>query len=110
VFLDRLVRRAISLIAKPSRYRNLRTFAYIAMVCTSSSCRAKTPQASEEHPGQFSVSKTSKSWSIFNARQHSYTAIRALILNPSVRSPTPQTELRLCLPDHENLRGPDYFR
>ncbi|MDP1543682.1 MAG: hypothetical protein Q8L99_11120, partial [Polycyclovorans sp.] len=46
-----------------------RTFAYIAMVCTSSSCRAKTPQASEEHPGQFSVSKTSKSWSIFNARQ-----------------------------------------
>lgn len=43
-------------------------------------------------------------------KAHSYTAIRALILNPSVRSPTPQTELRLCLPDHENLRGPDYFR
>jgi hypothetical protein len=35
VFLDRLVRRAISLIDKPSRNRILRTFAYIAMVCTS---------------------------------------------------------------------------
>jgi len=35
VFLDRLVRRAISLIDRPSRNRILRTFAYIAMVCTS---------------------------------------------------------------------------
>jgi len=36
VFLDRLVRRAISLIDKPSRNRILRTFAYVAMACTSS--------------------------------------------------------------------------
>jgi hypothetical protein len=35
VFLAKLVRRAISLIDKPSRTRILRTFAYIAMVCTS---------------------------------------------------------------------------
>ena len=35
VFLDRLVRRAISLIDKPSRSRIRRTSAYIAMVCTS---------------------------------------------------------------------------
>jgi hypothetical protein len=35
VFLARPVRRAISLIARPSRSRILRTFAYIAMVCTS---------------------------------------------------------------------------
>jgi len=34
VFLDRLVRRAISLIDRPSRSRIRRTFAYIAMVCT----------------------------------------------------------------------------
>jgi len=35
VFLDKLVRRAISLIDRPSRTRILRTFAYIAMVCIS---------------------------------------------------------------------------
>jgi hypothetical protein len=35
VFLDKLVRRAISLIDSPSRNRIRRTFAYIAMVCTS---------------------------------------------------------------------------
>jgi hypothetical protein len=35
VFLDKLVRRAISLIDRPSRNRILRTFAYIVMVCTS---------------------------------------------------------------------------
>jgi hypothetical protein len=35
VFLARPVRRAISLIDTPSRSRILRTFAYIAMVCTS---------------------------------------------------------------------------
>jgi hypothetical protein len=37
VFLDRLIRRAISLIDNPSRSRIRRTFAYIAMVCTSPS-------------------------------------------------------------------------
>jgi hypothetical protein len=37
VFLDTLVRRAISLIDSPSRSRSRRTFAYIAMVCTSPS-------------------------------------------------------------------------
>jgi hypothetical protein len=35
VLRDRLVRRAISLIDRPSLSRILRTFAYIAMVCTS---------------------------------------------------------------------------
>ncbi len=41
----------------------------------------------------------------------SYTAIRALIQNPSALTPAAsQTELRLSLPAHDNLRGPSYFR
>jgi hypothetical protein len=70
VFLANPVRRAISLIARPSRYLILRTFAYITMVCTSSPAEWKTPQARSEHPGQFSVSRSLFNWSIFNARQH----------------------------------------
>jgi len=42
VFLDRLVRRAISLIVRPSRSRIRHTFAYIAMVCTSPSLQGFT--------------------------------------------------------------------
>lgn len=43
-------------------------------------------------------------------KTHSYTAIRALIQNPSALTPTPQAELRLSLPAHDNLRGPSYYR
>ena len=43
VFRDRLVHRAISLIGSPSRSCMRRTFAYIAMVCTSSPCQSEPP-------------------------------------------------------------------
>lgn len=47
-------------------------------------------------------------------KTHSYTAIRALIQNPAsltaATPTTPQAELRLSLPVHQNLRGPSYYR
>jgi serine/threonine protein kinase len=69
VFRDRLVRRAISLIDRPSRSRILRPFAYIAMVCTSSSLHGLTRSGRLEHPGQFSASRTAIPWSVFSERQ-----------------------------------------
>jgi hypothetical protein len=69
VFLDKLVRRAISLIDSPSRSLILRTFAYIAMVCTSSPRQLQIRQVRSKHPGQFSVRRSLVSWSIFIARQ-----------------------------------------
>jgi hypothetical protein len=76
VFLAKLVRRAISLIVNPSRNRILRTFAYIAMVCTSSSLQRPTASRNaRKHPGQFSVSRTAPSWSVFNERQHRYAEL-----------------------------------
>ncbi len=89
VFLDRLVRRAISLIDRPSRNRIRRTFAYIAMVCTSSSLPAFTAgRAGRKHPGQSSVSRTAFPWSVFNERQHPF--------NPSLDSAAALQPTRLC--------------
>jgi hypothetical protein len=55
VFLDKLVRRAISLIDRPSRNRIRLTFPYVAMVCTSSPAGPENPAGQVETP-----------WSIFS--------------------------------------------
>src|SRR5262249_49726925 len=59
VFLDRPVRRAISLIDSPSCCSILLTFAYIASVCTSPSLQVSHPQGQSETP-----------WSIFSEQNH----------------------------------------
>lgn len=53
------IRRAISLIERPSRSRIRRTFAYIAMVCTSPSQQSWNGR---KHPSHFSASRTSASY------------------------------------------------
>ena len=58
VFLDRLVLHEISPIDRSFRSFILRTFSYIAIVCTSSSCLAKLRRAVKNTEANFQMANT----------------------------------------------------